>query len=85
MNWDEYKFWSKKGIDWGSDYRKKLRDFPVRAQVNPGEIFDKIPNAPPENPEKMDTIFNDFKDIILPGITHWQHPRFFSYFPCLFK
>lgn len=81
MNWDEYKTWSKKGIDWGSDYRKKLRDFPVRAQVNPGDIFKRIPNVPPENPEKMATIFDDFKEIILPGITHWQHPRFFSYFP----
>jgi hypothetical protein len=41
MNWDEYKTWSKKGIDWGSDYRKNLKNLPVRAQVNPGDIFKK--------------------------------------------
>ena len=61
MDWDEYKAWSKKGIDWGSDYRKNLRSFPVRAQVKPGEIFNKIPSNPPESPEKMETIFRGIK------------------------
>ncbi len=81
MDWDEYKIWGKKGIDWGSDYRDNLRNLPVRSQIRPGEIFSSLPKEPPENSEKMDVIFNDFKEIILPGITHWQHPRFFSYFP----
>ena len=57
------------------------RSFPVRAQTAPGEIAAQIPDAPPESPEAMAEIFADFERIILPGMTHWQHPRFFAYFP----
>ena len=81
MDWEEYKKWGKKGIDWGYNYRKNLRKLPVRSQLNPGDVFNKIPNKPPEKPEKIEKIINDFEQLIFPGITHWQHPRFFSYFP----
>ena len=81
MDWKEYRHWGKIGVDWGAEYRETLRRYPVRSPKKPGEIFNKIPNMPPEHPEDMDTIFQDFKELIVPGITHWQHPRFFSYFP----
>jgi aromatic-L-amino-acid/L-tryptophan decarboxylase len=76
-----FRSWSHRAADWGVDYRSGLRDLPVRAQTNPGDVFYAVPADPPEAPEAMDAIFADFERIILPGITHWQHPRFFAYFP----
>ena len=81
MDWEQYRHWGQVGVDWGATYRKNLREFPVRPNIKPGEIFNKIPDEPPEDPEQMQEIFKDFQDIIIPGITHWQHPTFFSYFP----
>ncbi|MCG6856642.1 MAG: aspartate aminotransferase family protein [Salaquimonas sp.] len=77
----EFRKWSVRAAEWGVDYRSGLRERPVRAQTAPGEIAAQIPDAPPEAAEAMETIFADFEKIILPGMTHWQHPRFFAYFP----
>ncbi|MBE9521936.1 MAG: aspartate aminotransferase family protein, partial [Proteobacteria bacterium] len=68
-------------VDWIADYMEHIEEYPVLAQVKPGEIMDRLPKRPPVEPEEMETIFNDFKGILLPGITHWQHPSFFAYFP----
>lgn len=81
MNHDEFREWSERAARWGAEYRQTLRDLPVRAQTVPGEIAARIAPAAPEKGESMETIFADFEDIILPGMTHWQHPRFFAYFP----
>ncbi|HWL21701.1 MAG TPA: pyridoxal-dependent decarboxylase, partial [Bradyrhizobium sp.] len=81
MNENEFRNWSRKAAEWGVDYRNGLRDRPVRAQTRPGAIFNALPTDAPEAPEPMDAIFADFERIVLPGITHWQHPRFFAYFP----
>ncbi len=81
MDWEEYAHWGKKIADWGKDYHENLRERPVRAQTRPGEIAAKLPHSPPETPVAMDTIWSDFERIIMPGMTHWQHPRFFAYFP----
>jgi len=81
MNSNEFRIWSQKAAAWGADYREGLRDLPVRAQTKPGAIFNAVPSDAPEAPEAMENIFADFERIILPGITHWQHPRFFAYFP----
>jgi aromatic-L-amino-acid/L-tryptophan decarboxylase len=81
MNGNEFRNWSQKAAAWGADYREGLRDLPVRAQTKPGAIFNAVPSDAPEAPESMENIFADFERIILPGITHWQHPRFFAYFP----
>ncbi|WP_439150085.1 pyridoxal phosphate-dependent decarboxylase family protein [Sulfitobacter sp.] len=80
MNWDEYTLWAKRIADWGSDYHKTLADRPVRAQTAPGEIAAQLPQSPPEGAEGMDAIMGDFEHIVMPGMTHWQHPRFFAYF-----
>jgi aromatic-L-amino-acid/L-tryptophan decarboxylase len=68
-------------VDWMADYMDDVESYPVRAQVKPGDIAAKLPLSAPATPEPMADIFQDFQDIVLPGITHWQHPNFFAYFP----
>lgn len=81
MKKSEYTKWSNKATEWSQNYIDTLADRPVRAQVKPGEIAAMLPSAAPEQPEDMDTIFKDFETIVPDGMTHWQHPRFFAYFP----
>ena len=81
MKLSELPFWSKRAADWAEEYHAGLRDCVVRAPVSPGFVLEDIPAAPPEAPETMDQIFEDFEDIIPASMTHWQHPRFFAYFP----
>lgn len=81
MESDEFRAWSRRAADWGVDYRASLRDRPVRARTAPGEIAAEIGSSAPEAPEAMEDIFADFERVIVPGMTHWQHPRFFAYFP----
>ncbi len=64
-----------------ADYMEGLDGLPVKAQVEPGAIADRLPDLPPDRPEPMERIFEDFRSIVVPGMTHWQHPRFFAYFP----
>lgn len=66
--------------DWIADYFQAPERFPVLSRVAPGEIRDALPAAAPEQGERFDEIFSDFERIILPGITHWNHPSFFAYF-----
>lgn len=68
-------------VDWMADYMGDVESYPVRAQVKPGDIAAQLPLAAPDAPAPMADIFRDFKDIVMPGITHWQHPNFFAYFP----
>lgn len=81
MDWDDYEEWGQKIAQWGASYHKSLRDLPVRSQVNPGDVSKCIPACAPEAGEDMAQIMADFDRFILPGMTHWQHPRFFAYFP----
>ena len=78
--WDDLEAWGAEAARWGSDYHRTIRDRPVRAQVKPGEIAAQLPSSAPETPEAMEDIFRDLDEIIMPGLTHWQHPRFFAYF-----
>ena len=77
----DFKKWATKAVDWSADYFDSIRDRPVRPNIAPGSVSEKLPASPPEGPEDVATIFEDFEKIILPGMTHWQHPRFFAYFP----
>jgi len=81
MNHDELRGWSKRAADWAHDYHAGLRDRPVRAQVAPGAIRAALPASPPDTPEAMEAIWADFERLVPGGMTHWQHPRFFAYFP----
>ncbi len=80
MDWDTFEDWGKRAATWGADYHRTKRDRPVRAQVKPGTTAAQIPPSPPETGTSMDAIMADFERIVMPGITHWQHPRFFAYF-----
>jgi aromatic-L-amino-acid decarboxylase len=66
--------------DWIADYLASSSRFPVLAQVRPGQLREQLPSEAPPSGESFETIFNDFERIILPGITHWNHPGFFAYF-----
>ena len=81
MNWDEFNHWAKHIADWAADYHRTIGDRPVRAQTPVGQIAGQLPAAPPTGPEDMANIIADFEQIVMPGMTHWQHPRFFAYFP----
>ncbi|MFP4237860.1 MAG: pyridoxal phosphate-dependent decarboxylase family protein [Rhodosalinus sp.] len=80
MDWQAFPRWGRKVADWAAAYHGGLRDRPVRAPLDPGATLRALPAAPPEAPEPMETIWQDFERIVMPGITHWQHPRFFAYF-----
>ncbi|MCD4769800.1 MAG: aminotransferase class I/II-fold pyridoxal phosphate-dependent enzyme [Bacteroidales bacterium] len=81
MKSDEFRKRGYEIVDWISDYLDNIEDYPVKSQVKPGDIYLKLPEMPPLNGESMDVILKDFREIILPGITHWQSPNFFAYFP----
>jgi len=81
MTTEEFKKQAHQFVDWMAEYFESVDSYPVKAQVNPGEILEKLPLNPPGEAETMDEIFRDFKKIILPGMTHWQSPNFFAYFP----
>jgi aromatic-L-amino-acid decarboxylase len=67
-------------LEWVERYLEKLSDLPVLAQVAPGEIRSRLPSSPPEQGEPFAAVLRDLDEILLPGVTHWQHPRFFAYF-----
>lgn len=68
-------------VDWIDDYFTSVEKYPVRSTVKPGEIASKIPTEAPLKGEAYESLFGDFERNIIPGITHWQHPAFFAYFP----
>lgn len=78
---EDFRKWAVRAAEWGVDYRARLRELPVRPPVQPGEIAARIAPSPPEQAEPFERIFADFERDIAPGMTHWQHPRFFAYFP----
>ena len=81
MDLDEFRRHGHALVDWMADYLANVGRHPVRAQVGPGEIAAQLPAAPPARGEPVERIVADFEQILLPGMTHWQHPSFFAYFP----
>ena len=82
MTSDEFRRYGHAVIDFIADYREQIASRPVMAPVAPGAVKARIPQVPPDHPEPMPAILRDVQDVILPGLTHWQHPQFFGYFPC---
>ncbi len=80
INSEEFRQHAHQLVDWMADYFNNIRDYPVKSQVAPGAIMKQLPESPPLQGEPIQDIFEDFKKIILPGITHWQHPNFHAYF-----
>jgi aromatic-L-amino-acid/L-tryptophan decarboxylase len=81
MTPDEFRKHAHDLVEWMAGYMENVEAFPVKSSVRPGEIFDKIPDRPPQKSESFDSLIRDLEEIILPGITHWQSPNFFAYFP----
>ena len=81
MDLAEFNKYAHQFVDWITEYYKNIESYPVKSQVQPGEIFNQLPDKAPIESESMEDIFNDFEKIIFPGITHWQSPNFFAYFP----
>jgi aromatic-L-amino-acid decarboxylase len=67
-------------LEWAARYLERVRDLPVLAQVKPGEIRARLPATAPEAPEPFANVLRDLDEVLLPGVTHWQHPRYFAYF-----
>ena len=80
MDSEEFRAHAHTFADWMADYLTNVEQYPVRSQVKPGEVLNQLAAQCPERAESMDAIFADFKSTIMPGITHWQHPKFFAYF-----
>jgi aromatic-L-amino-acid/L-tryptophan decarboxylase len=80
MSPDEFRISGHQVVDMIADYLRDIRDLPVLPDVQPGGLIDALPAAGPEKGESMDAILADFRKLIVPGITHWNHPRFFAYF-----
>lgn len=81
MDAQDFETWSRRAAEWGVKYRETLDARAVRARTTPGDIYRAIPPRPPETGCEMERIFDEFESLIEPGMTHWQHPRFFAYFP----
>lgn len=77
----EFRAEAHRMVDRMADYFEQIEQFPVKSQVKPGEILGQLPASPPEQPESMAEVMTDFDKIIFPGITHWQNPNFFAFFP----
>jgi aromatic-L-amino-acid decarboxylase len=81
MTPDEFRKHAHDLVEWMAGYMEKVEEYPVKSSVKPGEIFSKLPDSPPLKPESFESFLKDFEEIIMPGITHWQSPNFFAYFP----
>ncbi|MBN1153636.1 aminotransferase class V-fold PLP-dependent enzyme [candidate division KSB1 bacterium] len=80
LNSEIFSASARRAIDWIIHYFEHTDEYPVLSRVKPGEIKSQLPELPPTLSESFDTILDDFEKIIIPGITHWNHPRFFAYF-----
>ena len=82
MTTEEFRRNGRAVIDWIADYYERIESFPVLAQSPPGEIRASLPQEPPASGESFAALLGDVEKLILPGITHWQSPNFFAFFPC---
>jgi aromatic-L-amino-acid decarboxylase len=82
MTSDEFRRFGHAVVDFIADYREHVADRPVMAPVEPGAVKARLPVSPPDSPEPVEAILRDLQGVIVPGLTHWQHPHFFGYFPC---
>lgn len=81
MTNEEFRLHAHELVDWMTDYLGNLENYPVKPDLTPGDIKCQLPISAPEEGDDFQRLFSDFRNIILPGMTHWQHPGFFAYFP----
>jgi aromatic-L-amino-acid decarboxylase len=81
MTPEEFRQYGRAVVDWIADYHQRVESFPVLSQVQPGQVRASLPSGPPVQGEAFETIIKDMDKLIIPGITHWQSPNFFAFFP----
>jgi aromatic-L-amino-acid decarboxylase len=81
MTGDEFRRRGHALVDWIADYRQRVEERPVMSRATPGSIREALPPHPPESAEPFDDVMRDLDTIVVPGLSHWTHPRFFGYFP----
>jgi len=81
MSPEEFRHYGRAVVDWIADYYQRVESLPVLSQVEPGQIRASLPAEPPVHGEAFETILQDVEELILPGVTHWQSPNFFAFFP----
>src|SRR5256885_1943635 len=77
----EFREYGRQVVDWIADYYERIESLPVLSQVAPGGVRAALPAEPPEQGEPFAGVLGDLDRVLLPGVTHWQHPSFFAYFP----
>ena len=81
MSPDDFRHYGRAVVDWIADYYETIESFPVLSQVQPGQIRASLPSEPPRHGEAFEDILKDVNNLIIPGVTHWQSPNFFAFFP----
>jgi aromatic-L-amino-acid decarboxylase len=81
MTIDEFRKHAHELVEWMAGYMDNIENYPVKSSVKPGDIFNSIPDQAPEESESFDFFLKDLNNILMPGISHWQSPGFFAYFP----
>jgi aromatic-L-amino-acid decarboxylase len=81
MDPDEFRRSAHQLVDWMADYFEHVGELPVIPDLHPGDLIRKLPTSPPDQGETFDAIWEDFRRLIVPGLTHWNHPGWFAYFP----
>ena len=81
MTPEEFRRYGRQVVDWIADYHEKIESYPVASRVSPGEVRAGLPAHPPEHGEPFEALLGDLDRVIMPGLTHWQHPSFFGYYP----
>ncbi len=81
MTPDEFRVYGYQLIDWLAEYRERIEDHPILASVEPGDISSMLPERAPEQAEPFDALIRDLDRVVMPGVTHWQSPNWFAYFP----
>jgi aromatic-L-amino-acid decarboxylase len=82
MTPDDFRRYGHTVVDWIADYHARIESFPVLSRVEPGQVRTSLPAVPPAKGESLEAMLRDVERLILPGVTHWQSPNFFAYFPC---
>ena len=81
MTPEEFRRRGHQIVDWIADYRARVAKLPVMSRAEPGEVAARLPPSPPQQPESFDGVLRDLEEVLVPGLSHWQHPDFFGYFP----
>ncbi|MGB5567147.1 MAG: pyridoxal-dependent decarboxylase, partial [Acidimicrobiia bacterium] len=81
MSPEDFRRYGHELVEWVANYMETVSERPVISTVEPGSIRAKLPAAAPEQPETFDAVLRDLDEIVMPGITHWQSPGWFGYFP----